>query len=57
MKSLNDSKMKPQVEEGIMDIKWLKHHEAKTALINSYPSMRYLYKQFLKTNPEIFQTL
>ncbi|WP_339922929.1 NUDIX domain-containing protein [uncultured Cyclobacterium sp.] len=57
MKSLNDSKMKPQIEEGIMDTKWLKHHEAKTALINSYPSMRYLYKQFLKTNPEILQTL
>jgi len=57
MKSLSDSKMKPQVEEGIMDIKWLKHHEAKTALINSYPSMRYLYKQFLKANPEIYQTL
>lgn len=57
MKCTNDSKMKPQVEEGIMDIKWLKHQEAKTALINSYPSMRYLYKQFLKSNPEIYQTL
>lgn len=57
MKNLNDTKMKPQVEEGIMDIKWLKHQEAKTALINSYPSMRYLYKQFLKLNPKIYQTL
>ncbi|AKP50312.1 NUDIX hydrolase [Cyclobacterium amurskyense] len=57
MKCTNDTKMKPQVEEGIMDIKWLKHQEAKTALINSYPSMRYLYKQFLKSNPEIYQTL
>lgn len=57
MKCVNDSKMKPQVEEGIMDVKWLKHHEAKTALVNSYPSMRYLYKQFLKKTPKISQTL
>ncbi|AEL24728.1 NUDIX hydrolase [Cyclobacterium marinum] len=57
MKSIDDSMMKPQVEEGINDIKWLKHHEAKTALINSYPSMRYLYKRFLKMTPKIAQTL
>ncbi|WP_194777350.1 NUDIX hydrolase [Pararhodonellum marinum] len=53
MENLNDSNMKPQKEEGIEDIRWLTHHEAKTALVNSYPSMRYLYKCFLKMVPKI----
>lgn len=53
MDSLNDSKMKPQKEEGIEDIKWLTHQEAKVALVNSYPSMRYLYKRFLKMEPKV----
>lgn len=48
----NDEGMKPQQEEGIDDIKWLSEIEAKTALIDSYPSMRYLFKKYLK-NPKI----
>ncbi|WP_163377996.1 NUDIX hydrolase [Cyclobacterium sp. SYSU L10401] len=57
MNCLSDTKMKPQTEEGILDVKWLNHQEAKVALINSYPSMRYLYKRFLKLHPAIHQTL
>lgn len=53
MESSNDRDMKPQLEEGIEDIQWLSHQEAKTALVNSYPSMRYLYKRFLKMVPEV----
>jgi 8-oxo-(d)GTP phosphatase len=49
MANLDDSGMKPQKEEGIDDIKWMPHDEAKIALVNSYPSMRYLYKRYLKT--------
>jgi 8-oxo-dGTP pyrophosphatase MutT (NUDIX family) len=48
MDCTNDSAMKPQQEEGIQDILWLSEADAKTALINSYPSMRYLFKQYLK---------
>jgi 8-oxo-dGTP pyrophosphatase MutT (NUDIX family) len=48
METSNDSGMKPQVEEGIEDIQWLSEVDAKTALINSYPSMRYLFKQYVK---------
>ena len=48
MDCTNDSGMKPQQEEGIDDIKWFSEIEAKTALINSYPSMRYLFKKYLK---------
>ncbi|QDH79445.1 NUDIX hydrolase [Echinicola soli] len=53
MECKDDSNMAPQREEGIDDIKWLSHQEAKVALINSYPSMRYLYKRFLKMVPEV----
>lgn len=53
MENLNDAEMKPQKEEGIEDIKWLAQSEAKVALVNSYPSMRYLYKQFLRLDTKI----
>lgn len=53
MENVNDLGMKPQKEEGIDDIRWLNHHDAITALVNSYPSMRYLYKKFLKIVPKI----
>lgn len=53
MENINDREMKPQTEEGIEDVQWLSHQEAKTALVNSYPSMRYLYKRFLKMVPEV----
>ncbi|RZS97984.1 NUDIX hydrolase [Cecembia calidifontis] len=53
MECINDSGLKPQKEEGIEDIRWMGHHEAKVALVNSYPSMRYLYKRFLKLVPKV----
>ncbi|WP_143960367.1 NUDIX hydrolase [Litoribacter populi] len=53
MEIIDDSKMKPQAEEGIEDVKWLNHQEAKYALVNSYPSMRYLYKKFIKMMPKV----
>ena len=56
MECVDDKSMKPQAEEGIDDIQWLTHQEAKTALVNSYPSIRYLYKKFLKMVPQA-QTL
>ena len=55
MECINDSEMKPQVEEGIEEIQWLSESDAKTALINSYPSMRFLFKQYLNKhlNPQM----
>jgi 8-oxo-(d)GTP phosphatase len=53
MEILDDSRMKPQQDEGIEEVRWLSHHEAKVALVNSYPSMRYLYKKFLKMVPKV----
>jgi 8-oxo-dGTP pyrophosphatase MutT (NUDIX family) len=53
MDSINDSAMKPQEDEGIEEILWLSEADSKTALINSYPSMRYLFKQYLKNQIKI----
>jgi 8-oxo-dGTP pyrophosphatase MutT (NUDIX family) len=53
MDSVNDAAMKPQEDEGIEEILWLSESDAKTALINSYPSMRYLFKQYLKNHIKI----
>jgi 8-oxo-dGTP pyrophosphatase MutT (NUDIX family) len=53
MDSISDVGMKPQLEEGIEDILWLSEADSKTALINSYPSMRYLFKQYLKNHIKI----
>lgn len=53
MDSVNDAAMKPQVDEGIEEILWLSEPDAKTALINSYPSMRYLFKQYIKNHIKI----
>jgi len=53
MENSNDVGMKPQKEEGIDDLRWMTHYEAKVALVNSYPSMRYLYKRFLRMESKV----
>ncbi|MEP2346767.1 MAG: NUDIX hydrolase, partial [Algoriphagus sp.] len=50
MDCISDAQMAPQQEEGIEDIRWFFEADAKIALINSYPSMRYLFKQFIRRN-------
>jgi 8-oxo-dGTP pyrophosphatase MutT (NUDIX family) len=55
MECVQDTGMSPQLEEGIEEIRWMPHQEAKIALINSYPSMRYLYTRFLRMAPQKLQ--
>ncbi|WPR77970.1 NUDIX hydrolase [Algoriphagus sp. NG3] len=50
MDCLNDDQMAPQKEEGIEDIRWFLEGDAKIALVNSYPSMRFLFKQYIKNH-------
>ncbi len=52
MECLDDRNMTPQKEEGIEDIRWFYEADAKIALVNSYPSMRFLFKQFIKNHPK-----
>ena len=46
MGCLDDSKMAPQKEEGIDEVKWMTGNEVEIALYNSYRSIRHVYKKF-----------
>lgn len=46
MNLIDDSKMKPQVEENIEKLEWMGREKVKSALINSYSSIRYVLKKY-----------
>ena len=46
MDLIDDSKMKPQVEENIEKLEWMGKEKVKSALINSYSSIRYVLKKY-----------
>jgi len=48
MDCLDDSKMKPQVEEGIDEVKWMNKKEVDVALYNAFRSITHVYKKFKK---------
>ncbi len=48
MACLDDSKMKPQKEEGIDEVRWMDAKELQRALLNSYSSIRYVFEQYNK---------
>ena len=48
MKSLDDSKLKPQVKEQIEEVRWMTVEEIKGALYNSYPSIRQVFRKYYK---------
>ena len=47
MDCLEDKKMKPQKEEGIEDLRWMKEEEAREALLNSYKSIKEVLNCYL----------
>lgn len=44
---VSDSKMKPQHEEGIEELKWMDKHEMEEAIKNSYGSIVYVVENWL----------
>lgn len=48
MDCLDDSKMKPQVEEGIDEVKWMNKKEVDVAMYNAFRSITHVYKKFRK---------
>lgn len=46
MYCVDDSQMKPQLEENIEDIRWMDESELKEALYNSYPSIRDVFRHY-----------
>ena len=50
MKSLDDSKIKPQIKEQIEEVRWMTAEEIKSALYNSYPSIRQVFRKYYKNS-------
>lgn len=48
MECLDDSNLKPQVEEDIEEVRWMTHAEVHVALYNSYPSIRQVFRKYYK---------
>lgn len=48
MECLDDSKMKPQVSEGIDEVKWMSKKELDVAFYNAFQSITHVYKKFKK---------
>lgn len=46
MKLIDDSKMKPQQEEGIDKLEWMSQKKVENAMINSYSSIRFVISQY-----------
>lgn len=46
MYCIDDSKMKPQLEENIEDLKWMNEAELKEALYDTYPSIRDVFRHY-----------
>ncbi len=46
MTCIDDSMMAPQVEEDIVDVRWMRPREAKVALYNSYASIRHVFREY-----------
>lgn len=48
MESVDDSKMKPALEEDIEEIRWMTRKEVYHALTHSYKSISYVFEQYYK---------
>lgn len=49
MDCLDDSKMQPQVEEDIDEVKWMSTKEVDVALYNAYRSIEHVYKKYKRS--------
>jgi 8-oxo-(d)GTP phosphatase len=48
MKCLDDSAMKPQASENIEEIRWMNPIEINSALYESYPSIRHVFRKYYR---------
>lgn len=48
MSIIDESKMAPQIEEDIEEVRWMLPREANHALYNSFPSIRYVFQRYYK---------
>jgi 8-oxo-dGTP pyrophosphatase MutT (NUDIX family) len=53
MRSLDDSRMLPQLEEQIDRLEWMTEAEVRSALVNSFSSIRYVVSCFLRQEMDV----
>lgn len=53
MELVDDSKMKPSLEEDIEDVRWMNQKEVYHALENSYNSIRFVFEQYYEQAEKI----
>ncbi len=46
MTALDDTRMGPQMEEGIEDVRWMNINQMREALYNSYRTVRYVVREY-----------
>lgn len=57
MDCLDDSTMKPQLEEGIEDIRWMDTREVRYSLYDSYGTIRHVFQKYNKKKKRRSQSL
>ena len=53
MECVDDSTMKPQLDEGITDVKWMDQKGTRQAMVNSFRSIRHVIKKFYKLSTNL----
>ena len=56
MTCLDDTYMRPQMEEGIEQVVWMNEQEVHAALRSTYQSIQYIYQAYCKYYKEVVQT-
>jgi 8-oxo-(d)GTP phosphatase len=53
MECIDDSKMKPQREEGITDVRWMGERDTQVAMVNSFRSIRHVIKKYYSLSTKL----
>lgn len=53
MECLDDSQMKPQLEESITEVRWMDEKGTRQAMVNSYRSIRHVIKKYNRLSTKL----
>ena len=55
MESVNDAKMRPEINEDIEELRWMSRKEVYHALENSYRSIRFVFEEYYRKTDTVVQ--
>ena len=53
MECIDDSEMKPQLEESITDVRWMGERDTQQAMVNSFRSIRHVIKKYYSLSTKL----